>query len=128
MSQLAWHPTDNLLSYTTHDGELYMHTGFIPQTHVGLLERSLESAPMLNEPLSEVSGNARRSLFNGDKPDERRRAGTPDSLDDLLPPDAMSESGDPFIEDDDGARPNRGNDISWRRCPIMCIEPVRSRM
>lgn len=80
-----------------------MHTGFIPQEHVRLLEKSLASAPMLNDPLSEVSGNARRSLFNGDKPDERRRAGTPDSLDDLLPPDAMSETGDPFIEDDDGA-------------------------
>lgn len=103
VSAIAWHPTDNLLSYTTYDGELYMHTGFVPWEDVPLLEQSLASAPMLNEPLLEVSGHARRPLVNGSKPAERRRAGTPDSLDDLLPPDAMSEDGDPFIEDDDGA-------------------------
>ncbi|KAL1306528.1 hypothetical protein AAFC00_005219 [Neodothiora populina] len=103
VSALAWHPTDNLLSYTTYDGELYMHAGFVPNEHQPLLERVLARAPMLNEPLSEVSGNVRRPMMNGEKPAERRRAGTPDSLDDILGPDAMSEGGDPFIEDDDGA-------------------------
>ncbi|KAG9635916.1 sepB protein, partial [Aureobasidium melanogenum] len=46
---LAWHPTENLLSYTTNDGELYMHTGIIPQEHEPLLRKTLVSAPLLND-------------------------------------------------------------------------------
>lgn len=41
--------------------------------------------------------------MNGSKQIDRRRAGTPDSLDDILGPDGASDNGDPFIEDDDGA-------------------------
>jgi chromosome transmission fidelity protein 4 len=95
---LAWHPTDNLLSYTTNDGELYMHAGILPQEHEALLQRTLVPAPFLNESAPE------RSLVNGGaRPDAQRRAGTPDSLDDILGDDGLSENGDAFIVDDDGA-------------------------
>ena len=103
MSAVTWHPTDNILSYTTYDGELYIHAGFVPREQESMLEAALVAAPMTNGSLEDISGNARRTLVNGNTPAERRRAGTPDSLDDILGPDAMSETGDPFIEDDDGA-------------------------
>ncbi|GAB7357404.1 hypothetical protein MBLNU459_g8339t1 [Dothideomycetes sp. NU459] len=103
VAAFAWHPTDNLLSYTTYDGELYIHTDFVPEAQESLLQKDLASAPMLTEPLSELSGNARKDVMNGAKQADRRRAGTPDSLDDILGPDGASENGDPFIEDDDGA-------------------------
>ena len=103
MSAVAWHPSENILSYTTYDGELYMHTGFVPAEYESQLENALASAPMLNQPLEDISGNARRTVINGDKLTDRRRAGTPDSLDDILGPDGMSDVEDHFIEDDDGA-------------------------
>lgn len=103
VSALAWHPTDNLLSYTTHDGELYIHADYVPEEQERLLGQSLAAAPMLYEPLSEVSGNSRRELANGNKLADRRRAGTPDSLDEILGDDEMDEARDPFIVDDDGA-------------------------
>ncbi|KAH0038384.1 sepB protein, partial [Aureobasidium melanogenum] len=98
---LAWHPTENLLSYTTNDGELYMHTGIIPQEHEPLLRKTLVSAPLLNDQPTE---DATRTLVNGgSRPGAQRRAGTPDSLDDILGDDGLSENGDAFIVDDDGA-------------------------
>ncbi|KAH0168754.1 sepB protein, partial [Aureobasidium melanogenum] len=98
---LAWHPTENLLSYTTNDGELYMHASIIPQEHEHLLRKTLVSAPFLNERPTE---DAMRTLVNGgSRPGAQRRAGTPDSLDDILGDDGLSENGDAFIVDDDGA-------------------------
>ncbi|OQN99604.1 hypothetical protein B0A48_14746 [Cryoendolithus antarcticus] len=110
---IQWHPTDNVLSYTNNNGELFIREDFVPDEHTGLLNVGLQPAPMNNQPLSEVSGNARRPITNGHKPGGRdNRDGTPDGyLDDLLGPDAMSEDGAGFIEDDDGAgyaeEPNR---------------------
>lgn len=101
---LAWHPIDNTISYTNNDGELYIHTDFVPSEQASLLEKGLQPAPFIHDPLSEVSGNARRPLVNGVKdnvPVGRGRRGSPDFLDDILGPDAMSDGG--FIEDDDGA-------------------------
>ncbi|KAF2156030.1 WD40 repeat-like protein [Myriangium duriaei CBS 260.36] len=101
---MAWHPTENILSYTNNDGELYIHTDFIPEEHAGLLQKTLQAAPMRGEPLSEVSGNAQRPQSNGAKVNGNRRAGTPDSLDDILGPDPSEiGDGDDFIIDDDGA-------------------------
>jgi chromosome transmission fidelity protein 4 len=98
---LAWHPTENLLSYTTNDGELYMHAGIIPQEYLSLLQKSLVPAPFLNE---SAPDGATKTLANGGaRPGAQRRAGTPDSLDDILGDDGLSENGDPFIVDDDGA-------------------------
>lgn len=97
---LVWHPTDNTMSFTTSDGELFIHENFVPSEYKSLLDKTLESAPLLSLSNTESSG---RPLTNGTKVDleSRRRRGTPDSLDDILGP--MDEDGDDFIEDDDGA-------------------------
>lgn len=99
---LAWHPTDNSLSFTTSDGELFIHDDFVPREYVPLLEKPLQSAPLISAPLAETSGNIRRPVPSRPKEavENRRRGGTPDSLDDILGP--MDEDDD-FIEDDDGA-------------------------
>ncbi|GAM83598.1 hypothetical protein ANO11243_015860 [Dothideomycetidae sp. 11243] len=101
---MAWHPTENVLSYTNNDGELYIHTDFIPAEHESLLQKTLQAAPMRGASLAETSGNEQRSLINGTQTNGHHRAGTPDSLDDILGPDP-SEDGDEdgFIVDDDGA-------------------------
>lgn len=103
---LAWHPTENLLSYTNNDGELYLHTDFVPAEYASLLRKTLCPAPLNNELFAEASDNVGRQQMAGVKqpaPDGYHRDGTPDSLDEILGPDAMSEGGEPFIEDDDGA-------------------------
>lgn len=104
---LVWHPTENILSYTTSDGELYIHTNFVPTEHTKLLENALQSAPFIHDPLDETSGNAQRKLVNGAKNTlvmREAREGTPDSVDDILGLDAMSDiEGDDFVVDDDGA-------------------------
>ncbi|KAI9691353.1 MAG: hypothetical protein M1820_009732 [Bogoriella megaspora] len=100
---ISWHPTENVVSYTNNDGELYIHPDFIPSDHSAILQETLCASPFIHDPLSEISGNARRPQPNGVKdraPLNRRRGGTPDSLDEALR-DAMSDGG--FIEDDDGA-------------------------
>lgn len=108
---IDWHPTDNVLSYTNNNGELFIREDFVPQEHIRNLKIALQPAPMNNDPLSEVSGNARRQMPNGHKANDVRRTTEDDYLDDLLGPDAMSDDGAGFIEDDDGAgyaeQPNR---------------------
>ena len=94
-----------MISFTTSDGELFIYPKFVPNEHATLLERTLQPAPFIHDPLSEKSGNARKSLTNGLKDasnDRSRRRSTPDSLDDILGPDLMGDEDD-FVEDDDGA-------------------------
>lgn len=100
---LKWHPTDNVLSYANNNGELFIREDFVPQEHMKHLKITLQPAPMNNEPLSEVSGNARKHNSLGAKPAGFLRDPMDDDLDDLLGPDAMSDGGADFIEDDDGA-------------------------
>ena len=102
---LAWHPTENTMSFTNTDGELFIYTNFVPSDSLALLGKSLPTAPFIHDPLAETSANARRPLANASKDTTRRqhrRGGTPDSLDDILGSDSM-EGGDDFLEDDDGA-------------------------
>jgi chromosome transmission fidelity protein 4 len=91
---LAWHPSVNLLCFTTSDGEVYIHDNFVPKEYQAVLEKRLASSA--GAPLAETSGNARKSIPNRPK---AGRAGTPDSLDDLL----NSGDEDNFVDDDDGA-------------------------
>lgn len=101
---MQWHPTENILSYTNNDGELYIHTDFVPDEHVHLLKQSLQPAPFIHDPLAETSGNAWGPIVNGVKAvteGRSARRGTPDSLDEILGFENGSE--DDFIEDDDGA-------------------------
>lgn len=106
----AWHPTENILSYTDNTGSLYIHTDFLPEHLTRYLKLDLQPAPFIHDPLAEVSGNAGQlqpdQRQNGPKRLQdleglRRREGTPDSLDEILgPEDDDSLAG--FIEDDDG--------------------------
>jgi len=64
---MQWHPTENILSYTNNDGELYIHTDFVPDEHVHLLKQSLQPAPFIHDPLAETSGNAWGPIVNGVK-------------------------------------------------------------
>ncbi|KIV99051.1 uncharacterized protein PV09_09223 [Verruconis gallopava] len=105
---MQWHPTQNILSYTNNDGELYIHTDFVPEEYIALLHKPLQPAPFIHDPLQETSGNALRTLVNGNGKDgrlARPRALSPDSLDDILGLDHMSDveaEGDNFVVDDDG--------------------------
>jgi chromosome transmission fidelity protein 4 len=105
---MVWHPTENILSYTNNDGELYIHTDIVPSEHVSLLEKPLQPAPFFHDPSEGNVGRDAAKATNGAKvvlPERQyRRAGTPDSLDDILGPDGISDDGmDDFVEDDDGA-------------------------
>ena len=94
-----------MISFTTSDGELFIYPNFVSAEHAPLLEKTLQPAPFIHDPLAETSGNARKPLTNGAKDiseNRTRRRGTPDSLDDILDPDLLGDEDD-FVEDDDGA-------------------------
>ncbi|KAL8799563.1 MAG: hypothetical protein Q9182_005802 [Xanthomendoza sp. 2 TL-2023] len=102
---IDWHPHDNIFSFVTSEGELFIYPNFLSSDNAGNLQRPLQPAPFIHDPLSETSGSTRKSLTNGLKrplEDRPRRKGTPDSLDDILGPQSEGEEDD-FVEDDDGA-------------------------
>jgi chromosome transmission fidelity protein 4 len=101
---LAWHPTKNLLSFTSSNGEVYIYNDFVPAEQTHLIKLGLQPAPFIHDPLSEISANARRPTVNGHKdvPHRGVRRGTPDSLDDILGSEIMGDEDD-FVVDDDGA-------------------------
>ncbi|KAI1780478.1 WD40 repeat-like protein [Hypoxylon cercidicola] len=97
---IAWHPRDNLVSFTNSDGEVYIHPDFVPEQFALLLKLGKQPAPFIHDPLSETSAIARRPLETRPPPGRQRRdsAGSYDSLmDGALPED------DDFVIDDDGA-------------------------
>jgi chromosome transmission fidelity protein 4 len=99
---MAWHPSENTFSFTNSDGELFIYNKFVPEDKTALLKSKMHLAPFIHDPLTETNGNARKPLVIG----QRKRQGTPDSLDDILGlgPDAMEEDEeDDFVVDDDGA-------------------------
>lgn len=76
----------------------------MPSEHIVLLQKDLEAAPFIHDPLAEISANARRAprpLAKDTLPRRNARAGTPNSLDEILGPDDASDMDD-FVEDDDG--------------------------
>ncbi len=83
-----------------------MHTDIVPSEQVSLLEKGLQPAPFIHDPLAEVSGNRRRPVeppLKDGMPRRTARRGTPDSLDDILGPDGMSDEDDFVVDDEDGA-------------------------
>ncbi|CAA9963641.1 DNA polymerase alpha accessory factor Mcl1 [Pyrenophora teres f. maculata] len=113
---MAWHPTENTLSYTNNEGELFIHTDIVPAEHISLLQKPTVSAPFFHDPSEGRAGvPAPAKLTSGNvqtlpgRP--RQRSGTPDSLEDILGPefqdDEAQEDGDEemndFVIDDDGA-------------------------
>lgn len=103
--KIIWHPTDNILSFTTSDGELFIYEDFVPPERRILLNKTLENAPLEKEANeNQISLPERPPPRPLDRTDSsRKRAGTPDSLDDILGPASDDEQVDDFIEDDDGA-------------------------
>lgn len=99
---IAWHPTNNLLSFTTTDGEVYICPDFIDSQFSLLLRLPKQPAPFIHDPLTEISANARRVPVNGHKsgPPVARTELT-DDLESLLD-DGFGDEDD-FVIDDDGA-------------------------
>lgn len=102
---LAWHPYENIVSFTTSDGELFIYADFVSNALSLFLEKALQPAPFIHDPLAENPGNESKLVSNGYKgaaEARHKRRGTPDTLDDLLGPDSEVD-GDDFVSDDDGA-------------------------
>jgi len=99
----SWHTSKNLLSFSNMNGEVYIYNDFVPQEHVNLVKLSKQRSPLIHDPSNEISANGRRPFPNGQTsiPERAKRAGTPDSLDDILGPEDGDE--DDFVIDDDGA-------------------------
>ncbi|KAF2688654.1 chromosome segregation protein-like protein [Lentithecium fluviatile CBS 122367] len=107
---IAWHPTENTLSYTQIDGRLYIHNDFVPPEHANILQKPIQPAPFFHDPSEGRSNAATTALANGTKynlPERRQREDTVDSLDSLLGPEFQDDEQDEemadFVVDDDGA-------------------------
>lgn len=110
---IEFHPHENLVSWTNSWGECSIQPKFLKDDdHIKLLQGSKVRAPFFHDPLDEqsttngVNGHARK-----------RRAGTPDSLDQLLG-DAPDDDGadlDDWIEDDDNAGYANGVNVNGKR-------------
>ncbi|KAK4098205.1 WD40 repeat-like protein [Parathielavia hyrcaniae] len=99
---VAWHPTKNLASFTTSDGEVFICDEFVPEQFVSHLRLPKQPAPFIHDPLAEIAPNGRRPETNGTGLPLRPRRGSLDSLDDLLD-DNLEDEDDGFVVDDDGA-------------------------
>ena len=98
---ITWHNKgQNLFSWTNLEGETYIIPNFLrDESHLALLQGPKVKAPYFHDPLAE----SRPLTVNG----ARKRASTPDSLDDLLGP--APEDDYDWIEDDDNAGYTNGN-------------------
>jgi chromosome transmission fidelity protein 4 len=93
---------ENLFNWTNSWGECFIIPDFFKDSaHIKLLQGPQARSPFFHDPLDEkaVAINGRKALPNGR---EKPRAGTPDSLDELLGPEPDEEAFD-WIDDDDGA-------------------------
>ncbi|KAI5800257.1 WD40-repeat-containing domain protein [Peziza echinospora] len=102
---IAWHPKENTLSLTNHNGELVTISDVVPEDKAELLQASLQPAPLLYTDV-EVPDNSRAIA----PAPRRRRSLSRDPIDELLGFDD-DEGDDGFIEDDDNGgyvkqRPN----------------------
>ncbi|KAK3897399.1 Minichromosome loss protein 1 [Staphylotrichum tortipilum] len=100
---IAWHPTKNLASFTTSDGEVFICPDFVPEQFASLLRLPTQPAPFIHDPLAEAGANGRRPEPNGAALPSRPRRGSLDSLEDLLDDDNFGDDDDGFVVDDDGA-------------------------
>ncbi|KAK0651410.1 WD40-repeat-containing domain protein [Cercophora newfieldiana] len=99
---IAWHPTENLASFTTTNGEVFICPDFVSDQFSSMLRLPKQPAPFIHDPLAEISANGRKPEANGHKPlAARPRRGSLESLDDLLNEDYGDL--DDFVVDDDGA-------------------------
>ncbi|KAF2640562.1 WD40 repeat-like protein [Massarina eburnea CBS 473.64] len=104
---MAWHPKENILSYTNSEGQLYIHNDFVPSEHASILQKPTQPAPFFHDP-AEGRSNGATKVANGAThvlPERRQRNLSPDDddLDDILGPEFQDEEMDDFVVDDDGA-------------------------
>ncbi|KAK5997314.1 Minichromosome loss protein 1 [Cladobotryum mycophilum] len=101
---LAWHPSKNIISFTTTDGEVYIYPDFLPDQFFPLLKMAMQPSPFIHDPLSEISANRRPPPANNNRridiPTRPRRESL-GSLDSFLGDGDGDE--DDFVVDDDGA-------------------------
>ncbi|KAG9241449.1 WD40-repeat-containing domain protein [Calycina marina] len=120
---IAWHPIKNIISFTTSDGEVFIYPDFVPADNTFLVKMSIQPAPFIHDPLSELSKNIRRPATINQKevPYRGGRQGTPDSVGVLLG-DVMDDDEDDFVVDDDGAGYALGLNVNGKR-PNGDIDP-----
>lgn len=114
---LSWHPTKNILSFTTTDGEVYIYPDFLPEQFSPMLKMGPQPAPFIHDPLSEISGYRQMPVINGHKNQNipsRPRRGSLGSLDSYLG-GAGGYDDDDFVEDDDQAGYTTGAPLKRRR-------------
>ncbi|KAL7944617.1 WD40-repeat-containing domain protein [Trichoderma barbatum] len=103
---LAWHPSKNILSFTTTEGEVYIYPDFLSDQYSPMLKLPVQPAPFIHDPLSEISANRRAPAANGQKRDipTRPRRDSLGSLDSYLEDENYADGDDDgFVVDDDGA-------------------------
>ncbi|KAM7209448.1 Minichromosome loss protein 1 [Naviculisporaceae sp. PSN 640] len=94
---IAWHPTKNLASFTTSEGEVFISPDFVSEQFSNLLRLPKQPAPFIHDPLI-----AKPSESNGHKAlATRPRRDSLEDLEDLL--DEGYGDDDDFVVDDDGA-------------------------
>ncbi|KAK4241396.1 Minichromosome loss protein 1 [Achaetomium macrosporum] len=99
---IAWHPTQNLASFTTSDGEVFICPDFVSEQFASMLRLPRQPAPFIHDPLEELAANGRRPEPNRTDLPSRPRRGSLDDFDDLLDDDYGNDD-DGFVVDDDGA-------------------------
>jgi len=107
VAHIAWHPTKNLASFTTTEGEVYICAEFVPEQFSSLLRLPKQPAPFIHDPLADLPINTRKPETNGSKgappaPVPRPRRDSLESLDNLLD-ENYGDVDDDFVVDDDGA-------------------------
>ncbi|KAL6834491.1 WD40-repeat-containing domain protein [Trichoderma camerunense] len=103
---LAWHPSKNILSFTTTEGEVYIYPDFLSDQYSPMLKLPVQPAPFIHDPLLEISANKRALAVNGQKRDipTRPRRDSLGSLDSYLEDENYADGDDDgFVVDDDGA-------------------------
>ncbi|KAI6781736.1 Minichromosome loss protein-like protein [Emericellopsis cladophorae] len=100
---LVWHPTRNIVSFTTTDGEVFIHTDFLNDQFASLLRLPKQPAPFIHDPLAETSASRRPAPVNGKRQEipSRPRRESLGSLDSFL--GGVDGEDDDFVVDDDGA-------------------------
>lgn len=126
---IAWHPRNNIVSFTTGEGEVYIHNDFVPEEYAAALDLPLAKAPI------DKSGAAGL----GQKPRilerpvaqkitlPQRPAPASDGLDDIITGTGLDlghdsddvmvvdDDDDGFVEDDDGAGYTVARNINGKR-------------
>lgn len=96
---IAWHPTKNIASFSTADGEVFIAADFVSEQFASMLKLPTQPAPFFHDPDDDAG---RRPEVNGQTAlASRPRRESVGSLDELLDEDYGDL--DDFVVDDDGA-------------------------